>query len=460
MVCGWCNEYVAPIWIRGSPNSGQIDVVFVPQTTYDGHFDQFLKDVKNAITDAYFNLDAYVDPIPAEFRNRFNFYYYTGGFGAAMGQPPENFWARAPFTDVLALLQNLDWGGGVSCCNPNSELEVPGRDYGQIIHESGHGIYNLDDEYCGNTAYGQKDPAPNVWTSLENCQNFANDKGWDPTNCVQIENDNPSTPDCQKPYWRYDGQRCFMHDGGLPVIQPGDVFGPACVNRINYVYENWPQGETRGVLMTFHIKSDVITLLRTEIVDGHPDIGLPYGGFTGHVFSSAKELLKHFGVMDPRIRLGAETPYVDDIDFWIIVPFYDNVKTFEMRQNDTGQTKVSVDLTETIRAFCASNNYTYPECQKSDLDNDKVLDQNDKCFGSNIEATIRVAGCDSKVGNNVFEDGCTMSDLIGQCRGTAKTHGKFVSCVSHLTNSWKRDGLVSGKEKGAIESCAAKSNRQ
>jgi hypothetical protein len=31
-----------------------------------------------------------------------------------------------------------------------------------------------------------------------------------------------------------------------------------------------------------------------------------------------------------------------------------------------------------------------------------------------------------------------------------------VSSVAHLTNEWKADDLISGKEKGAIQSAAAK----
>ena len=35
-------------------------------------------------------------------------------------------------------------------------------------------------------------------------------------------------------------------------------------------------------------------------------------------------------------------------------------------------------------------------------------------------------------------------------------HGEFVSSVSHLTNSLKKNGIISGNEKGKIQKCAAK----
>ncbi len=57
----------------------------------------------------------------------------------------------------------------------------------------------------------------------------------------------------------------------------------------------------------------------------------------------------------------------------------------------------------------------------------------------------------------LFDDGCTMADLIAECAEGAANHGDFVSCVAHLTNEWKRAGLITPQEKGAIQSCAAQS---
>ena len=44
------------------------------------------------------------------------------------------------------------------------------------------------------------------------------------------------------------------------------------------------------------------------------------------------------------------------------------------------------------------------------------------------------------------------------CAVDVGTHGNFVSCVSHLTNDLKKAGIISGKEKGAIQRCAARSD--
>jgi len=95
---------------------------------------------------------------------------------------------------------------------------------------------------------------------------------------------------------------------------------------------------------------------------------------------------------------------------------------------------------------------------ENDGDGDDICSDVDYCPQSNTEATIIIDGCTSGVKNYLFYDGCTMSDLIAECANDARNHGRFVRCVSHLTNDWKRYGLISGKEKGAIQRCAAKSD--
>ena len=93
-----------------------------------------------------------------------------------------------------------------------------------------------------------------------------------------------------------------------------------------------------------------------------------------------------------------------------------------------------------------------------DDDNDGVLDEDDAFPYSNMDATVCIGDCDSGVDNQVLADGATFNDLIGEAAAEAKNHGDFVSAVSKLANQWKKDGLISGKEKGKITSCAARSD--
>jgi hypothetical protein len=53
---------------------------------------------------------------------------------------------------------------------------------------------------------------------------------------------------------------------------------------------------------------------------------------------------------------------------------------------------------------------------------------------------------------------CTSSDLIAALAATSTNHGSFVSGIAHLTNEWRAEGIISGREKGTIQSAAARSN--
>ncbi len=74
-----------------------------------------------------------------------------------------------------------------------------------------------------------------------------------------------------------------------------------------------------------------------------------------------------------------------------------------------------------------------------------------------VDATVIIDGCDTGVANAVVDETtlCTISDLIAECAAGATNHGDFVSCVAKLTNSLRKAGVITGAEKGLIQSCAA-----
>jgi len=91
----------------------------------------------------------------------------------------------------------------------------------------------------------------------------------------------------------------------------------------------------------------------------------------------------------------------------------------------------------------------------ADEDLDGVPDDVDQCHGTDLKATtVVIDGCDSGVPNPLFSDGCTISDNIQNIAEGAQNHGGFVSGVSHYTNDLKKSGIISGSQKGAIQSCA------
>ncbi|HBJ87351.1 MAG TPA: hypothetical protein DDZ88_26540 [Verrucomicrobiales bacterium] len=94
-----------------------------------------------------------------------------------------------------------------------------------------------------------------------------------------------------------------------------------------------------------------------------------------------------------------------------------------------------------------------------DTDGDGVGDNADACDTSDLSLTVVIGGQDTFVFNELFEDGCTITDLINGLAGAAGNHGAFVSSVAHLTNDLKSRGVITNKEKAAIQKAAAQSGR-
>lgn len=91
-----------------------------------------------------------------------------------------------------------------------------------------------------------------------------------------------------------------------------------------------------------------------------------------------------------------------------------------------------------------------------DNDGDGFPDDGDACGASSTSATVVIDGCNSEATNDLFTDGCKITDRIAACAAAATTHEEFTGCVTHLTNELKRTGFISNKEKSAIQQCAGR----
>lgn len=97
-----------------------------------------------------------------------------------------------------------------------------------------------------------------------------------------------------------------------------------------------------------------------------------------------------------------------------------------------------------------------------DTDKDGLVDDCDKCTNSITDETIVINGCDTNVANIIFDDGCTMADVIAECQNSIQRIeiGKNVSCTIDHANEWLRSRLITGREYSQIVTCAANSNNQ
>lgn len=111
----------------------------------------------------------------------------------------------------------------------------------------------------------------------------------------------------------------------------------------------------------------------------------------------------------------------------------------------------------------------------ADCDGDGVANGVDQCPGTVVGGDLTIGLCTlSGFGDTILPTGCSLAESIAEtingCAtppaalkpnhggGGPNNHGKFVSCVAHATNTLKKAKVITGKQKGQIQSCAAQSD--
>ena len=92
-----------------------------------------------------------------------------------------------------------------------------------------------------------------------------------------------------------------------------------------------------------------------------------------------------------------------------------------------------------------------------DSDGNGVCDAGAPSGGpSGCAPPVLFLGCDTGVADQILPSGATINVTIAAVFANFTNHGQFVSEVTHLANDWKKDGLISGRDKGKITSCVAR----
>ena len=245
------------------PAPRAINVIFYPSSTsyncadhvkvstllYITNETRFREDVMNLISHTYLNLDQITsrsDPLPDNYRDYFNFYYYydpsapADAFSGCAGSVPESYWNDVTSGDVTVILYpTYDGRYADSSCQPTgcfqnfgpgrSLMKAPADQVMLFNHETGHAVFGLIDTYCDATYYYQNDPYPNVWASPDSCRTDAQSSNRDPEQCRQIQKKGSLSSPCIKNYWEWDPVPDIMSNGY------GGKFGDAATQRINYV---------------------------------------------------------------------------------------------------------------------------------------------------------------------------------------------------------------------------------
>jgi hypothetical protein len=257
-----------PLLLRGSAET-KIDIVFVPSKTtyncnlktkipidtYTGDRQRFINDVNAKISTLFFRLDTLTSAevgLPADYYDRFNFYYYwdpenfADAFDGCAGKLPDQFRKNAPATDVAIILYPSYIGFySSSSCEPNacanglgpgsaSWLKAPADSPMIFLHESGHVVFGLIDTYCGETYYKENTPSPNVWSTQDACITSARQERWNTSECRQITKPAGSRTKelCIRNFWKWDPDPDIMGSGAY-----SGRFGNASTLHIRYMLD-------------------------------------------------------------------------------------------------------------------------------------------------------------------------------------------------------------------------------
>ena len=164
--------------------------------------------------------------------------------------------------------------------------------------------------------------------------------------------------------------------------------------------------------------------------------------------------------VDPNIRAGADAlgrarvyapfPVVggSSISHYDTVAFRNLLMEPAINPDLTHKVKAPDDLTfELLRDV----GWAFPDADADGVPNDEDCNPN-----SDLRPTINIGAINTGVPNTLFENGCTMADLIAQLAADAANKDAFMDALNSLTKQWLVQGLITGRQKGAITSAAAK----
>ena len=211
-----------PIRVKG-PTADHLDVVLIPDT------DITLNNFRAGLDEVIDNLYLKYDQIRI-FRGVYNFYYSSqqGNYEELCNfTNPPNMANLTAIADTVAILHSTDLRDCRSGTLMSSEIDYDKT----LIHETGHAVIGLKDEYCCDSSYSQQPCEPNLWSSLANCQGAAPTIGLPASNCTQLSSGGTTIN-----FWRIDPSGaggCIM---GPNQHNADSDFAAACVRRIHWRY--------------------------------------------------------------------------------------------------------------------------------------------------------------------------------------------------------------------------------
>jgi len=390
--CKWCGQKIKPLVMRGDHNKGYIDFIFVPDETYvdaqNKATAEFQTDVTNLVRNYYYKLsERTVDPIKVKFPEKTNWYTWVPQSAQEVANVngqcdwdlPKDFWDQAANMDIAVVLTKKGGMGCVWNSGPPTDMVAGGKSGISVLHETGHALFSLVDEYCANGVYyAENDEAPNVWGSEAACEKDAQKEGWGEGQCQNFCDSSKDKTflgldvgDVNYNWWRYDPNGVkFPWGESYFDLMTACSFGcknehkfmEADARRINFVLDNWPISDSKGFVVWLNINDRKVSFLSAKVVNGHPDMGMQSRRFRVDALGRNGQVIKSFGLWDPRLRLGEKQALVQKkVDFPVRFPWYKNLERISLIDSKNN-ILITVDLTAAINDYCR-NNTTTSECR-------------------------------------------------------------------------------------------------
>jgi hypothetical protein len=127
-----------------------------------------------------------------------------------------------------------------------------------------------------------------------------------------------------------------------------------------------PPDYSKIVIVHLNMNESSITEKSVEMRYGHaPNIETRYGDFKGTIKSADGSTIREFDLWDPRYQLGdvlekdnessgylsGYLTYSDNADLTLIIPYYENQVTLELRDKKTGALLKEVNMSQAIIKF-------------------------------------------------------------------------------------------------------------
>jgi len=154
--------------IYNGANSDKIDIAFVPDKDYGGNITLFREHVMDLIEQGYYNATEINDS-----RCKFNFYYYP--YDGEYVQPckkwdfPSGYRDNCGFAEANVIVFSNQ---SKRACSLN-DFSTDGGNLSKvktIVHETGHNIFAVADEYCCDGGYFLRAAPHNIYSTNASCQ--------------------------------------------------------------------------------------------------------------------------------------------------------------------------------------------------------------------------------------------------------------------------------------------------